>query len=800
MIRTWIGCGLGWIVATAVATAALPVVPAPREVVEIKASLTPASALTWQVAAGHTRADLAGGLREALETWRNQRVPAASEGDRATVALGLPAYDEAFRRRCERVGALPDASLGDEGYVLVIDAHGVTAAANAERGLFYALQTLRQILRAAGPGGALPGVRVRDWPEFGFRAVMDDISRGPLSSGDFLRAQIRRVAEMKINRLTWYVEDVVRVPSHPDFAPRGAIPLEEFNELVAYAATYHVELLGSFQTLGHFDKILRVPAYAPLGETTDMLAPAEPRVQRFLSEVIGDMLPVFSQREFLLNGDEAFDLAEAAARRGRTPAELYAEHFRPLIAQVEAAGRVPVLWGDMMLEHRELLELLPKSVLVGTWNYDADVDFTGMIAPFREHGFGVIVCPGVLNSDRLAPLYRETLDNVRGFVGAARAEGARGVLMTAWDDGGMHLFALDWPGIAFAAAQAWNPDAADTTDFFERYDRARGVAAGATGRLTAVTDELSQLFPTWKMNNHYRFERIVPRAGETLTVTSRDWPEVKAIVARARGPLAELGADPEAPAWAWTLDELALHADLRLALARWSTAGVNLAELDELIARQARVRDELRRLWFAENRDHFTTEALQPDTERLADLRALRARVADGGALGVRAEGGQFFTYWLLTGPLAETTSGEDLLGTMGGEVAARPKPGMRFADRAGAMQDWSKTQSDLVAEMDLASRREGDGVVYAYAAIDAERAREVTARLEHTSAALRVLVNGQPVSAGADGHWRLPLVKGRNALLLRLTPPKAAEKAWRFRFDLPDEDVRYRKYRYRVM
>jgi len=55
-------------------------------------------------------------------------------------------------------------------------------------------------------------------------------------------------------------------------------------------------------------------------------------------------------------------------------------------------------------------------------------------------------------------------------------------------------------------------------------------------------------------------------------------------------------------------------------------------------------------------------------------------------------------------------------------------------------------------------------------------------------------------VSAGADGHWRLPLVKGRNALLLRLTPPKAAEKAWRFRFDLPDEDVRYRKYRYRVM
>lgn len=51
-----------------------------------------------------------------------------------------------------------------EAYSLKISAHGVTASARSSAGLFYAVQTLKQVVEGTGAQAVLPVVKIKDWP------------------------------------------------------------------------------------------------------------------------------------------------------------------------------------------------------------------------------------------------------------------------------------------------------------------------------------------------------------------------------------------------------------------------------------------------------------------------------------------------------------------------------------------------------------------------------------------------------------------------------------------------------------
>ncbi len=83
----------------------------------------------------------------------------------------------------------------------------------------------------------------------------------------YVKQQIERMAELKINYLSFYIEHVVQPASYPDFAPaNGKLTIAQIKELSAYAAKYHAQLIGSFQSFGHFDKILALPHIQVDGE------------------------------------------------------------------------------------------------------------------------------------------------------------------------------------------------------------------------------------------------------------------------------------------------------------------------------------------------------------------------------------------------------------------------------------------------------------------------------------------------------------------------------------------------------
>jgi len=72
--------------------------------------------------------------------------------------------DARVRRFLARNGLRADGAVGENGYLLFSDKDHLIVAANTGQGLFYGVQTLRQLLIPAGKELICPGVGIRDWP------------------------------------------------------------------------------------------------------------------------------------------------------------------------------------------------------------------------------------------------------------------------------------------------------------------------------------------------------------------------------------------------------------------------------------------------------------------------------------------------------------------------------------------------------------------------------------------------------------------------------------------------------------
>ena len=86
--------------------------------------------------------------------------------------------DSRVRRFLARNGLKADDLVGEDGYLLFSDKSHLIVAANTGQGLFYGVQTLRQLLRPDAKGLMCPAVGIRDWPSLERRGVRDDLKPG----------------------------------------------------------------------------------------------------------------------------------------------------------------------------------------------------------------------------------------------------------------------------------------------------------------------------------------------------------------------------------------------------------------------------------------------------------------------------------------------------------------------------------------------------------------------------------------------------------------------------------------------
>jgi hypothetical protein len=558
-------------------------------------------------------------------------------------------------------GPGPATTLNEEGYVIVANADRVIVAGNTVTGTFYGLQTLKQLVRGNVTTAFIPAVKIVDWPTMRWRGISDDISRGPVPTVDYIKRQIRNLAFFKMNMHSFYMEHTFASETHPLIGPEGgSLTPAEIRELVAYARKYHVELVPEQQTFGHLHKALRLEKYAELAETPygDVLSPQQPGSYKLVADWYKELNELFPGQFFHVGEDETFELGEGQSRevaKTKGVGAVYFEHLNRVRDLLKPYNRRLMFWGDIALNHPDLIGNIPKDMIVMNWQYSARDDFDASIKPFKDAGLEQFVCPGAHTWNQIFPNIDSAARNITNFVRDGQKAGATGMMNTTWDDDGESLFEMSWYPIALGAAAAWQEGALDISRFerdfdwaFFRNDGDQFVKAErALGSVNAMlssgaTDELfwRDPFTTQFQNQARNFaERVrkmrltVEDAAESLTRNQgrarRNASAVSSMKFAARrfdhlGRRYEVMQKFSDQYWDAYLN---LGDRAKVRRLRYYTGAIynNLREMAEELAI---LKDEYRRQWLAENRPYWL-ESVLARYDQMISIWLTRSRAMD---------------------------------------------------------------------------------------------------------------------------------------------------------------------------
>ena len=394
---------------------------------------------------------------------------------RKTILIGLlslPSIQSALKSSNVTLPPL----INEEGYALSVGTAGVVVGGASAAGVFYGLQTLKQLVRGEGADAYIQGVRIVDWPAMRWRGVSDDISRGPVPTVEYIKRQLRTFAAFKLNMHSFYMEHAFSSKAHPLIGPEGgSLTPDEIRELVAYAKSYHIELVPEQQTFGHLHKALKYEKYNSLAETPygDVLSPQQEGSYKLVADWYRELDPLFPGKFFHIGADETFELGEGQSReaaRLKGVGAVYFEHLNRVRDVLKPYNRKLMFWGDIALNHPDLIGNIPKEMIVANWDYGPKDDYMNRINPFKNAGLEQLVCPGVWGWNQIFPNVVASSKNIINFVRDGQSVGALGMLNTTWDDDGESLFEMTWYGIVLGAAASWQPKAIDQDKFDADFD------------------------------------------------------------------------------------------------------------------------------------------------------------------------------------------------------------------------------------------------------------------------------------------------------------------------------------------
>jgi N-acetyl-beta-hexosaminidase len=393
-----------------------------------------------------------------------------------------------------RLGMRFDSAMEPEGYILAVEPHQAFVVAASSAGIFYGVQTFKQLLPLSGDKSLLPTGTVRDWPAMKYRGIDDDLSRGPFPTLEFQKHQIRIFASYKINIYSPYIEHTLLYPDHPLTAPPGsALTPADVAELVAYARQYHVMILPEQEAFGHLHHVLKYDLYKDVAETPHghVLAPGQPGTMPLIHDWFTQIAQEFPSPFIHIGADETFDLGV-----GRTHPQVQAKGYGPVYVDflkqihddLAPLHRRLLFWGDIGGTDPAAVAGLPKDMIAVPWNYWDSTGFDKMIAPFAKAGIETWVAPGDANWNEVYPVAKTAFANIQGFVRDGQRLGSTGALTTVWNDDGEGLFNMDWYGVLFGASASWQPGESPIPAYQQSY--AQTFHGDTSGKLNQAEEEL----------------------------------------------------------------------------------------------------------------------------------------------------------------------------------------------------------------------------------------------------------------------------------------------------------------------
>ncbi|GGU42370.1 beta-N-acetylhexosaminidase [Streptomyces lavendofoliae] len=409
-----------------------------------------------------------------------------------------------------------ETALGDEGYRLESTGRGVTITAREPAGLFHGVQTLRQQLpdsveagtRQPGPWQVAGGT-ITDTPRYGYRGAMLDVSRHFFTVGQVKR-YIDRMALYKINTLHLHLSDDqgwrIAVDSWPRLAthggstqvgggPGGYYTKAQYRDIVAYAASRHLEVVPEIDMPGHTNAALA--SYAelncdgvapPLYTGTEVgfssLCVDKEVTYDFVDDVVREIAALTPGRYLHIGGDEAHSTSHA-----------------DYVAFMDRAQATVAKYGKTVVGWHQLTGAKPaRGALAQYWGLDRTGDAEkARVAEAARNGTGLILSP----ADRLyldmkyakdTPLglswagyveVRRSYDWDPGaYLPGVPADAVRGVEAPLWTETvstDAHIDRMAFPRLLSAAELGWSPAASHDWEGYRQRLAGQGPRLEALG-------------------------------------------------------------------------------------------------------------------------------------------------------------------------------------------------------------------------------------------------------------------------------------------------------------------------------
>ena len=257
--------------------------------------------------------------------------------------------------------------MEDEGYTVSVTSQKIIVAGKTAKGVFYGIQTLRQLLptaKVSTKNFTIPAVKIQDYPRFSYRGMHLDVGRHifPL---DFIKKYIDLIAMHKMNTFHWHLtEDQgwrIEIKKYPKLTEIGSkrygtikgrfhkeagndeteyggfYTQEEIKEVVKYAKERHVSIIPEIELPGHASAAIasypflscfpNEPTFVTnnMGSKAGKLAQANgtPKIVQetwgvfddvfcagnektfeFLENVLNEVIPLFPSEYIHIGGDE----------------------------------------------------------------------------------------------------------------------------------------------------------------------------------------------------------------------------------------------------------------------------------------------------------------------------------------------------------------------------------------------------------------------------------------------------------------------------------------------------------------
>jgi N-acetyl-beta-hexosaminidase len=303
----------------------------------------------------------------------------------------------------------------NEGYALYVGKGQVSLKSKNPAGVFYGIQTLKQLLHHTSAGIVAQGCQITDEPALAWRGVylnLRSIDRDPASI-QAMKNLINTFASLKMNTMFFEIADNIlferqQFPSSASHALTKA----QASDLVDYAKSLHFEVIPTIQMLSHAVWVMSNPQNIDLLEgkrTADWATawcPTHPGVDKLTKDMLEETIEIFQPKYFHICMDEINygPYHECDTCKLENPSALFLKSITRMHDIMAAKGVKTIMWHDTLLPTGqymtgtvdkvrgwEIVDKLPKDIIIADWDYGFfDKAAQKRLRYFTKKGFKVL--------------------------------------------------------------------------------------------------------------------------------------------------------------------------------------------------------------------------------------------------------------------------------------------------------------------------------------------------------------------------------------------------------------------------